>query len=319
MLRDILSGEDAQVDALVRVVQAADPDVLVLADMDFDLEGRAAMALAQMIGGYPFHIALRPNRGVQSGQDRNGDGRLGTAEDAQGYGEFAGQSGMVVLSRLPFVPDRIKDHSQFLWRDLPATLGADAVADQRLATTGFYVIPVRRANGDTVSLLTWHATAPVFDGPDDFNGRRNHDETAFWLDYLTGMPAASHFVLLGTANLDPVDGDGRPEALLQLLSHPHLQDPMPESEGGVLAAGMDAGANTAQSGNPALDTADWPDDPGWPGNLRVDYVLPSRMFDVLDAGVVWPAEEGSLRQDVLSASRHRLIWADLLQSSESGD
>ena len=33
--------------------------------------------------------------------------------------------------------------------------------------------------------LVSHPTPPVFDGPEDRNGRRNHDEIRFWADYIS--------------------------------------------------------------------------------------------------------------------------------------
>ena len=38
-------------------------------------------------------------------------------------------------------------------------------------------------------LLISHPTPPAFDGPEDRNGRRNHDEIRFWSDYLTPRSA----------------------------------------------------------------------------------------------------------------------------------
>jgi hypothetical protein len=114
----------------------------------------------------------------------------------------------------------------------------------------------------------------------------------------------------GDANLDPIDGDGRPEALLGLLGHPRIIDAAPRSAGGVAASARDAGANALHRGDPARDTADWQDGPGQPGNLRVDYVLPSREWRVRDAGVWWPETEPAAGI-AAAASRHRLVWVDV--------
>ena len=74
-------------------------------------------------------------------------------------------------------------------------------------------------------------------------------------------------------------------------------------------------ANPGHRGDPALDTADWRED-GGPGNLRADYVLPSADFRILDAGVFWPAPEdpkaGLLGSERDGATRHRLVWVDLV-------
>ena len=314
MLRDILSGKDAQVEAVLRVLGRADADVLVLAGMDYDLQGIALGAFADRLGGYPYRFQGAPNRGLPSGYDLNGNGRLGDPEDAVGFAEFRGQGGLAVLSRLPLEVGELRDFSGFAWHDLPGNLALpEAPKEFPLSTTAHWDLPLRLPLGGRLHLLIWHATPPVFDGPEDWNGRRNHDETAFWLRYLDGSLGQAPpelFVLAGFANLDPVDGDGRAGALRALLSDPRATDPRPGSEGG-LAAGAEGGVNKHHRGDPALDTADWEDVPGRPGNLRVDYVLPSSRLKVLDAGVFWPAPEASFRSDVERASRHRLVWVDV--------
>lgn len=314
LLRDVLSGKDAQVVAVVRVVREVRPDVLVMAGIDWDLQGHALTALADAIGGYPHRFAMRPNRGIDSGADLDGDGRLGGPEDAFGFAEFAGQEGLAVLSTLPFEIAGFRDFTDLEWRDFPdALLPADDRPAGRLSTTAHWDLPVLLPDGTGLSLLIWHATPPVFDGPDDRNGRRNHDEAAFWLQYLDGTfgPPPDRFVLLGAANLDLADGDGLSEALARILSSPGVQDPKPASRGAALASEADGGANRAHRGDPALDTVDWPDDGDWPGNMRVDYILPGAAVTVAGAGVFWPAPDDLLGSDVAAASRHRLVWVDI--------
>ena len=81
---------------------------------------------------------------------------------------------------------------------------------------------------------------------------------------------------------------------------------MLSSEGGVAAA------DDGQRGDPALDTVDWPGaGEGGPGNLRVDYVLPSAGLKVAGAGVFWPAPDTSGHEMAVAASRHRLVWVDV--------
>ncbi|WP_347313683.1 endonuclease/exonuclease/phosphatase family protein [Defluviimonas sp. SAOS-178_SWC] len=321
LLRDILTGTDPQVEAAASVIAAAAPDVLLLTGIDYDLDLVALNAFAGRIAikgrDYPHRFALRPNTGWATGIDVDGDGRTGGPGDAQGFGRFAGEGGMAILSRLPLGP--AEDYSGFLWRDLPgalidgAELSPEASTVQRLSSTGHWAVPVDLPGGGTLTLLAWHASPPVFDGPEDRNGRRNHDEAAFWSRLLDGAlpypPPKGPLVLLGDANLDTVDGDGQPDALKALLNGDRFRDPKPASTGGVAAAGQ-GGANVGQSGDPALDTADWPDDPG-PGNMRVDYVLPSSALKVTAAGVWWPEPGSDAAVLAEAASRHRLVWVDL--------
>jgi len=294
LLRDILRANDPAVLSVVNAIVAAQPDIIALQGIDYDLEGRALDALARQLAeaglSYPHHFAAPPNAGRQSGVDLDGDGKRGGPGDAQGYGRFFGQGAMAILSRYPFVTDQFQDFSGLLWRDLPGTLypmiqgapfaGPEAHAAQRLSSNGHWSLPVQVPKFGPITLLTYHATPPVFDGPEDRNGRRNHDETAFWTHHIEGLigtPPDEAFVLLGDANLDPNRGDGRGAAIAALLSHPGLQDPLPD-----------------------LPTVNWDST----GPMRVDYLLPSQNLQVSGAGRHWA--EGA------EASRHALVWVDLI-------
>jgi hypothetical protein len=314
LLRDIVSDEDAQIEAVVEVVHAVRPDVLVLAGLDWDLESHALSALADRIGGYPHRFSARPNRGIDSRLDLNRNGRLGEPEDAIGFAEFAGQGALAVLSNLPIDLEDWSDFSGLAWRELTDASfdGADE-AVLPLSTTAHWDLPLLLPGGGRLNLLVWHATPPVFDGAEDRNGRRNHDEALFWLRYLDGDfgQPPERFILLGTANLDPIDGDGRPAALKALLDDPRIRDVRPSSKGGTQAQARDGGVNLTHSGDPSLDTADWPDNADQPGNLRVDYVLPASGLTVRNAGVFWPLQSDTLCETVQKASRHRLVWVDI--------
>ncbi len=314
LLRDIERGKDAQIEAVIAVIAEVAPDVLLLTGFDWDYDGAALAALAERLAqagqGYPYRYAPQPNTGVPTGLDLDGNGRLGEPRDAQGYGRFTGADGMALLSRLQVIPEESHDFTGFLWRDLPdaliegAALSPEALAVQRLSTTAHWDVALRMPGNGRLHLLAWAATPPVFDGPEDRNGRRNHDEAAFWLRYLDGQldlpPPQAPFVILGDANLDPADGEGRREALTALLRDPRLHDPHPTS------AGAAASADPDHRGDPALDTVDYGDRTG---NLRVDYVLPSADLQVTGMGVYWPEGEGGAT--AAEASRHRLVWVDI--------
>ena len=312
LLRDIVRGKDPQILAVISVLTETAPDIVALQGFDYDLTGRAAAAFTDALRSagldYPYVLSRRPNTGLPTDLDMDGDGRRAEPRDAQGYGRFSGQGGMVVLSKYPIMTQDVQDFTALLWRDFPNALLPEsdgkpfpseaALAIQRLSTTGHWVVPVQIPKLGRVDLLTFHASPPVFDGPEDRNGKRNHDEIIFWQRYLDGAfgPAPQdNFVLLGDFNHDPEEGEGLKPAIKSILSDPRLQDPAPTSPG-----------STAVTGD-ADDTADW-DDPV-PGNMRVDYVLPSADWQVLDAGVHWPT--GTLGEVAATASRHRLVWVDL--------
>jgi Endonuclease/Exonuclease/phosphatase family len=308
---ELSKPEAPQIAAVVRVLAALDADVILLTAVDYDRGGVALGLLADRLAkagaDYPHRFALRPNTGTQTGLDIDGNGRIGDPQDAQGWGLFSGQGGMAILSRLPLDAGAAQDFSGFLWKDLPDALLPEGMAPnlqdiQRLATTGFWDVPVLTDSGP-FHLLAWHATPPVFDGPEDRNGKRNHDEAAFWRHLLDGAlpitPPDGPFVLLGDANLDPVDGDGLRDGLAALLAHPALTDPAPR--------GDHARVEPGQAGDPGLDTALY----DRIGGLRLDYVLPSAGLAVSASGVLWPDTADPLFADLAAASRHFPVWVDL--------
>ena len=311
LLRDIALGKDAQVGAVQRVLARLDADVILLTNVDYDRGLLAARALVNGLADtpYPHVFALRPNTGMATGLDLDGDGRLGGAGDAQGWGRFSGQGGMLILSRLPIDPVGIRDFSTLLWADLPGALLPVTLTDEgrrllRLSTTGHWEVPLVLPDGGRLGLLAWHATPPAFDGPEERNRRRNHDETAFWLRLFDGQlahaPPTPPFVLVGDANLDPLAGDGRRAAMVALLSHPALRDPAP------LAPHL--------NGKSAHDTAIF----ARTGGLRVDYVLPSTDLVIQAAGILRPdGADPALDADLAAASRHFPVWLDLVLPAQS--
>ena len=323
LLRDIRAGDDPQVSAALAAIVETKPDILVLTEFDFDLGQVALTTLADSLRDqgidYKYQLSLPPNSGLFTGLDLDGNGVAGEARDAMGYGRFAGDGGLAILSRWPVDTANVRDFSNLLWRDVPgATLpmvdgqpfpSAQVQAMQRLSSTGHWAVPIVPGTGPPLTLLVWAATPPVFDGPEDRNGLRNRDELRLWQVYLDGGfgPPPDRFVILGNANLDPVDGGGIQAAMVALLADPRLQDPAPSSAGGLAAA------DPGQSGDPALDTADWPD--AAPGNLRVSYVLPAVDLKVSGAGVFWPGPDDPkvalLGTEGLAAGPHRLVWVDL--------
>ncbi len=300
------------------VIARTRPDLLLLTGIDIDPGGATLAALQDALSragaAFPHAIALPSNAGRPSGTDLDGDGRLGTARDSQGYGRFRGDGAMALISRYPIEQSAVRDLTPLLWRDMPGARmavdatgapfpSAEAHALQRLSSAGHWVVPVRLPGGARLNVLAYAGTPPVFDGPEDLNGLRAADETGLWLRLLDGAlgpPPEAPFVVLGRANLDPADGEGPRAAIGALLADPRLSDPLPES------AGARAAADLRHAGDPALDTVEWPAD--GPGNLRVDYVLPSADLRVIRAGVHWP--EGPA-ETPRRASRGRLVWVDV--------
>ena len=296
-----------------------DADILVLTGMDYDPGLHALRALEARLAAqghpYPHLHAPRPNSGIPTGHDIDADGQPHEAEDAQGWGPFPGAGGSAILSRHPILTDHATDYGTYLWRDLPGTLlpwdtPPALAAIQRLSSHSHLSLPVALPDGTALTLLIWHATPPVFDGPDDRNGRRNHDEAAFWLHLIDGRlphpPPTPPFVLIGDANLDPLDGDGRAGALSALLAHPRLQDPGPK--------GTHGRREPNHRGDPALDTVLYPR----LGGLRLDYIIPSQEIVVQASGVFWPVDTDPQSATLKAASRHFPVWIDIAIGAPAG-
>ncbi len=129
-----------------------------------------------------------------------------------------------------------------------------------------------------------------------------------------GLGRGQDFVIAGDQNADPFDGDSVDRAIQQLLDHPRIQDPHPTSAGAVEATQRDGGANLTHVGPAAEDTADFSDTS--PGNLRADYVLPSKRLDVLGSGVFWLTSSDPLFARLVGTypfptSDHRMVWLDV--------
>ncbi|NNK92108.1 MAG: endonuclease/exonuclease/phosphatase family protein, partial [Acidimicrobiia bacterium] len=129
-----------------------------------------------------------------------------------------------------------------------------------------------------------------------------------------GIEGGARFVIAGDQNSDPLDGDSIPGAIQQLLDHPKVNDKStPSSLGAVEQNDLQGGINESHLSDPAFDTADFSDSA--PGNLRADYVLPSKNLKILDSAVFWPESTDPLFPLVgtwpFPSSDHRLVWVDV--------
>jgi hypothetical protein len=303
---------------------------------------------------YPYVFVAESNTGIPSGMDLSNDNTVGGPNDAFGFGFFPGQFGLAVFSQHPILTDEVRTFQHFLWKDMPGALLPDnpatpAVADWyspaeleifRLSSKSHWDVPID-VGGTTVHFLVSHPTPPVFDDPPafpagvDFNGRRNFDEIRLWADYVTpgagryiydddgvvgGLRPGEKFVIAGDQNSDPLDGDSIPGSIQQFLDNPRINTTVtPESPGAAQQGALQGGANLTHRSPHRLDTADFAD--STPGNLRADYVLPSRSMRIVGSGVFWPLASDPLFRLVgvfnptlpggFPSSDHRMVWIDV--------
>jgi Endonuclease/Exonuclease/phosphatase family len=353
LIADLSAPGNAQAATIAEIVQRIRPDVLLINEFDFDARGVAAelfqrnyLSVSQN-GARPIQYAHRfvapSNTGIPSGLDLDNDGTVGGGNDAFGFGAFPGQFGMAVYSRYPILRGKVRTFQKFKWKDMPGARLPDdpatpAPADWyspeelkvfRLSSKSHWDVPVL-IGGKVVHTLVSHPTPPVFDGPEDRNGTRNFDEIRLWADYVRpeksryiyddrgrrgGLAHGASFVIMGDQNSDPLDGDSIPGSAQLLLDNPRVNTSMtPSSRGAVEQAALQAAANLTHRSDPRFDTADFADAPG-PGNLRADYVLPSKDLRMLDAGVFWPVSTDPLFRLVgtfpFPSSDHRPVWVDV--------
>lgn len=366
LTKRLSTQDDPRASALAEIIQRVRPDVLLLNEVDYDSAGSAIanfqknyLSVAQNVSQSPDgaadpiefpHRFLAPsNTGQPSGHDLDRSGHVvsnpGSSEyggDCWGYGEYPGKYAMVVLSRYPIEKSAVRTFQGFRWKDMPKAqlpdnleteasadwYSTEALAQFPLSSKSHWDVPIKIA-GRTIHVLTSHPTPPTYDGPEDRNGRRNHDEIRFWVDYITpgagdyiyddwgvkgGITSDEDFVIMGDLNGDPTDGQGK-EGIALLLASPQVSTkPAPTSDGGAEQARLQGEVNDAHQGDPSLDTLDASDRDG-PGNLRVDYVLPARTMKTLASGVFWPKNDDKLFSLVgthpFPSSDHRLVWIDV--------
>ena len=332
VLTRLRGGKNRQAIDLASIVQSVRPDILLVNEIDYDQEGKTVDAFCDEyleIGQnglraikYPYRYAIPSNTGQPSMLDLNGNGKSTDANDAWGYGVYPGQYAMAVYSRFPIVESSIRTFQNYRWSQLPNALRptvpetgksyyTDKVWEQlRLSSKNHTDIPIQ-VGTRVVHLLASHPTPPVFDGADDHNGCRNHDEIRFWTDYLAG-PSSTHliddngtagglpdnalFAIAGDLNSDPESGDSRRSAIQALLSNNKLHDSKPVSIGASELAGKDNADATASFGKGR--------------QMRIDYVLPSRRLVLRDTGVFWPSREDRKSQWV-DATDHRMVWIEV--------
>ena len=354
LVRELKAG-DEQAKKIASIVQLVAPDILLANEVDYS-DGEAAHLLQEKYllkaqsselksqGSSLVHVFTAPvNTGVNSGMDLNLNGRTADSDDAWGYGAFPGQYGMAVYSRFPISEKEVRSFQMFRWSQMPnakrpkwidKVTGAEKFfhsdevwAKLRLSSKSHWDVPIQI--GQTkLHVIASHPTPPVFDGLEDRNGCRNHDEIRLIRDYVSGvddgnyivddagksgpLSADARFVILGDLNSDPMDGSGISQGIIDLLSSPQVHSAfVPASNGAAEASRIQGKANQKHKGNAANDTGDFNDNE--PGNLRVDFVLPSSNCKVINGGVFWPTAEQlkEFAPELADASDHHLVWLDI--------
>lgn len=331
-LKTVLEGDgNQQVKNIAETIQRVRPDIILLNEFDYseDFGSLVKSFQSNYLGvsqngqdeiHYPYSYSAPVNTGVVFPVDLNGDGEASLPADAYGWGHYPGHYGMLLLSKFPIDVQHVRSFQKFLWKDMPgaklplAEDGTSYYSEEqlnyfRLSSKSHWDVPIDVA-GKTLHVLASHPTPPVFDGPEDRNGRRNFDEIRLWADYIGGasylyndqrkpglFDTDSSFVILGDLNASDNGGDSFKGAIQQLLDHPLVKDTKPTSDGAKeLWLSEDKHRATHHR--------------GW----RLDYALPSSDLNVSASGVYWPSansSEAHLVAERKLSSDHRLVWVDV--------
>ncbi len=348
LLRDLSTPGNQQAKNIAEIIQRTRPDVLCLQEFDFDATGQALalfqknyLAISQNGAApitYAYAQAFESNTGQPSGFDLNNDGEIEGPNDAIGYGNYPGHYAFALLSQYPPIhPDSIRTFKQFLWKDMPNALlptnanGTPYYTDEelavlRLSSKTHVDVPVNTPFG-VVHLIMAHPTPPVFDGPEDRNGKRNSDEIRMLADYIKegrlsaylcddqgrcgGLKTGTKFMIMGDLNADKYFGDSRKQAIAQLMETAVIKrsiavkGKVPESIGGEENNRLNLKDTSRYSHLVKWHTAVW--------GMRADYVLPTVNVPVSETGIFWPTTTDSLYYLVKdkASSDHRLVWLDV--------
>jgi hypothetical protein len=255
------------------------------------------------------------------GQDSRTVDGLAYGGDSWGFGTYPGQYAMAFLvgQGLQIERAEVRTFQRLLWRSMPGALepvdpdsgekwySSEEWAEFRLASKSQWDIPVILSNGSRVHFLLSHPTPPAFDGSEQRNQKRNHDEIRFWADYLDGadyivddvgvrggLEPARLFVIVGDLNADPNKGRSLDNPIRKsILDNPRVR--------GEFVPVWSDGETVDGGGLDRADTASW--------GMRVDYVLPSVEMEILGGEVVRPERTTNTGSRV---SDHFVVYLDLL-------
>ncbi|WAJ69518.1 endonuclease/exonuclease/phosphatase family protein [Catenovulum adriaticum] len=343
---ELAAGDNAQIKNIAEIIQRVRPDMVLLNEFDYiaDANSGIEMFISQYLNvaqaedvnsiDYPYYFVAPSNTGTPTNFDLDNNGTAtGTQNDAYGFGQFEGHYAMVFISRFPIEQEDVRTFQKFLWKDMPGNLMPTDPAtgenwyneaetnEFRLSSKSHWDIPVN-VDGELIHILASHPTPPTFDGAEDRNGTRNHDEVRFWADYVnpensayiyddngafSGLTENARFVIVGDLNAS-VEGDAYDGTINQLLNNEYVYaDFAPSSEGGL--------ENDESNPLSPYHTASW--------QMRADYVLSSEFGLMAKQGsVFWPAENDNLYSLISSrtaSSDHRLVWLDVAITDVKSD
>lgn len=278
----------------------------IFSGFDLDNDGK-------VVDSYPVPPGTKPD-GTPGEQTPEG---RAYGNDCWGFGTFPGQYGMALLvdERLTIDEANLRTFQKLPWDYVTGNFmpskpdgtpwySSEEKAVMRLSSKSHWDVPVKLPNGSELHVFCSHPTPPVFDGPEDRNGKRNHDEIRFWMDYLSNEPyivddtvkyggyaSDAPFVIVGDMNADPKKGDSFKNPMFTLLAARRL------------GRGFTPTSDIEVPNLEPTDTSMF--------KMRVDYVLPSKELKVVQGGI-WRALPASAGSGGKFPSDHFPVWVDVI-------
>jgi hypothetical protein len=303
----------------------------------------AYLAVSQGEGLAPLRFksfSAPVNSGMASGMDLDHSGSVVTtfplpgaaaagaeaySGDCWGPGAYPGEHGMALLvdERLTIQTDKARTFRRFPWEYVPSGAmppAPGAAKDDgstswytanekglvRLSSVGHWDVPVALPDGSVLHLLCSRPIppGPKADGAPTFASRRNHDEIRFWADYVDdepylvddsgvggGLASGALFVVMGNLGVAPrPDSKAGDDVIGSALFGAHRVNSAVTPTSETTLPGLDPIATTF-------------------GNLRADYLLPSREIGIAAAGIWRAAPAGTDRS---FPSEHFPVYMDLV-------
>jgi hypothetical protein len=309
----------------------------------------AYLAVSQGEGLAPMRFkafSAPVNSGMASGMDLDHSGSVVTtfplpgtstagaeaySGDCWGPGAYPGEHGMALLvdERLTIHADKARTFRRFPWEYVPSgamppapgaakddgstswyTSGEKGLV--RLSSVGHWDVPVALPDGAVLHVLCSRpiSPGPKADGPPTFAARRNHDEIRFWADYIDdepylvddagvggGLASGALFVVMGNLGVAPRSGPkSGDDVVASALFGAHRVNSAVTPNSETPLPGLDPAATTF-------------------GNLRADYLLPSREIGIAAAGIWRAAPSGTDRS---FPSAHFPVYMDLVMVPAAG-
>ena len=209
LVDDLSTPDNAQAQTVAEIIQRANPDVILLNEFDYVAGGTAVdlfrenyLEVSQQGADpieFPYSFVAPSNTGIPSGFDLNNNGTDRRRRRRPGLRRSSPvNTGWSCCRSSRSRPMTCAPSRNSCGRTCPAPCcrmtrrrPPPPTGSRQRSSTSSACRASRTGTSPSRSgrrpSTCWHRTRlrPTFDGAEDRNGRRNHDEIRFWADYIT--------------------------------------------------------------------------------------------------------------------------------------